>query len=153
MDHSPPILDLDLIQEPVHPTAWTSFPPGGAECTFLGVTRPEWHESHGQLTALKYEAHESMARAELQKLAEEAASRWAPLAIRIHHAIGTVRIGEASVVIQVVCGHRAEAFEACRWLIDELKTHVPIWKQELWENGASWSQGTRLMTDTAVTES
>lgn len=85
-----------------------------------------------------------MAREALDQLAEQALHRWSPLAIRIHHALGPVHIGEASVVIQVVCLHRAEAFEACHWLIDELKTHVPIWKQEIWKAGTSWSHGTSL---------
>ncbi len=62
--------------------------------------------------------------------------------VRIHHAVGEVPVGEASVLVQVVCGHRAKAFEACRFLIDRLKATAPIWKQELWADGTSWSKGT-----------
>ncbi|MEE2907144.1 MAG: molybdenum cofactor biosynthesis protein MoaE [Planctomycetota bacterium] len=144
MKDNAPIIDLALVNTPVLPQTWTPFPPGGAECTFLGITRPETHAQHGPLIALDYEAHEVMAREILEQLAKQTLHQWSPLAIRIHHALGPVRVGEASVVIQVVCLHRAEAFEACRWLIDELKTRVPIWKRETWEAGSSWSKGTSL---------
>lgn len=143
-----PIIDLDLVITPVQVRPWKPFPPGGAECTFHGRTRPETHEQHGPLVALEYEAHEPMALAELDRLAHVALDRWSPLALRVHHALGPVPVGEASVVIQVVCGHRAAAFDACRWLIDEIKNRVPIWKRETWQDGSSWSRGTPLVAST-----
>ena len=146
MNHSQVITDIHLSQEPVRISTWTPFPLGGAECSFLGVTRPDHHEDHGDLIALEYEAHEVMALSAMHALAEEATRRWSLLAVRSHHALGPVRIGEASVAIQVVCGHRPEAFEACRWLIDELKSQVPIWKKERWQDGSSWSEGTPLIS-------
>jgi len=140
------ILDIQLVHQPVEIAAWSPFPPGGAECTFLGVTRPEQHEHHGELQALDYEAHESMAVDEMKRLADQAVQQWTLLAVRMHHALGRVPTGQASVVIQVVSGHRPESFEACRWLIDELKRQVPIWKRECWNTGTSWSEGTPLTT-------
>jgi molybdopterin synthase catalytic subunit len=63
------------------------------------------------------------------------------LAVRMHHALGEVPPGEASVLVQVVCGHRDMAFAACRFLIDELKAKAPIWKREQWTDGSTWSAG------------
>ena len=115
---------------------------GGGECVFLGRTRGELHPEHGALLRLRYEAYGSMAEGVLRELAEEAVERFGCLLVRVHHAVGVVDIGEASVLVQVVCGHRGEAFEACRFLIDELKKRVPIWKKEEWADGTSWSEGT-----------
>lgn len=77
----------------------------------------------------------------LGALAEDAASRWPCLAIRIQHSLGTVAVGQASVCIEVVCPHRDEAFTACRWLIDELKATSPIWKRQCWSDGSTWVDG------------
>ena len=145
MEGVDPIIDLAIQGTPVKPLDWVPCIPGSAECTFMGTTRPESHEHYGPLVALVYEAHESMALAEMTRLVEEAQEQWSPLAVRIHHAVGPVPVGSTSVVIQVVCRHRDESFAACRWLIDELKSRVPIWKQETWKNGSSWSAGTPLV--------
>ena len=64
--------------------------------------------------------------------------------IQVHHSIGTVGIGEASVVIAVCSDHRDESFLACRYLIDTLKQRVAIWKKEMWTDGNTWSEGTPL---------
>lgn len=130
------------MRGPVRDESWAPFPqPAGAECVFLGRTRAETHPQNGKLTMLRYEAYEDMARRLLNDLAQEAVTMFGCLAVRIHHAMGDVPVGEASVCVNVVCGHRAKAFEACRFLIDSLKESVPIWKQEVWERGSTWSKG------------
>ncbi len=122
--------------------ASTSTGDGGGVCVFVGKTRTEPNDTHGQLKHLDYEAHESMAIAQMQKLAVVARQRWSICSIALCHRVGTVGIGESSVVIGVASGHRDESFQACRWLIDELKREVPIWKREVWESGeTSWSPG------------
>ena len=90
---------------------------------------------------LAYEAHESMARKEMQRLAEEAGERYDLLRVAMIHRIGIVPVSEASVIIGVASAHRAPAFEASRWLIDELKVSVPIWKQEHYADGSTEWQG------------
>ena len=140
-----PTIDIQIIDRPVRYMAVDAFPENaGAECVFLGRTRSDNHEQHGDLVELSYEAYEPMAQAELQRLADQATQQFDCLFIRIHHAIGVVPIAEASVLVQTVCGHRAESFDACRFLIDELKKSVPIWKQERWADGTTWSSGTAV---------
>ncbi len=112
----------------------------GGDCVFVGRTRNEQHETNGPLKRLSYEAHDTMALVQMKRLVAAARERWPISSVVLAHRVGDVEIGEASVVIGVSCGHRAEAFDACRWLIDELKKEVPIWKREVWETGAtSWS--------------
>ena len=113
----------------------------GGECVFLGRTRRETHPDHGALVRLSYHAYESMARRTLVELAETTARRFRCHVVRIHHALGEVPPGGASVMIQVACAHRAEAFDACRSIIDQLKRTAPIWKQERWADGTTWSEG------------
>ena len=137
-----PVLDIAFRSVPV-----TYEPPpfigmGGGEAVFLGRTRRETHPDHGPLLALEYEAYESMALKQLDAMARETAHRHEALFVRIRHSLGRVPVGAASVLIQVVCGHRGEAFVACRALIDRLKTEAPIWKREVWERGeATWPEG------------
>ena len=108
--------------------------PGGV-VTFEGVTRFERDEEHGDLTRLIYEAYRPMAERQLALLAEEARRRWPIQRLVILHRLGEVRVGETSVLIIVACAHRAEAFEACRWLIDSIKKDVPIWKKDVYADG------------------
>ncbi len=136
-------IDVQILDRPVRAHAVRPFPESaGAECAFLGRTRKEEHPQHGTLRRLSYEAYVPLARRTLDELAESAARQFNCDVVRIHHAVGEVPVGEASVLVQVVCGHRAKAFEACRFLIDRLKSTVPIWKREQWADGTSWSQGT-----------
>lgn len=113
----------------------------GAECVFLGRTREETHETYGPLVRLSYEVYEPMATKVLRQMASDAAAEFGCLAVRIVHAQGDVAVGEASVVIQVATGHRGESFEACRYLIDRLKTDLPVWKREVWKNGETFVEG------------
>ena len=118
----------------------------GGECIFVGRTRPEKNQKHGALVALSYDCYEEMAERELRKLAEEAINRFEIRHVCITHSVATVPIDEASVVIAVSSDHRDDAITACRFLIDLLKQRVPIWKQEMWEDGTTWPIGTPLVT-------
>lgn len=139
--NSDPIIDVQLVNHPVKVSAIEPFPAqGGAECVFLGRTRMEIHPDHGDLVRLEYEAYSPMAIAQLEDLSQQSIDKFDCLAVRLHHAIGKVEIGEASVLVQVATGHRDKSFEACRFLIDQLKQVVPIWKREIWEDGFTWSE-------------
>lgn len=130
-----------------HPVSYIESPVqdgGGGECVFLGRTRREVHPEHGELLKLSYEAYLPLAERTLRDLAEMAVQRFGCLFVRIHHAIGEVPVGAASVIVQVVCGHRAEAFDACRFLIDSLKKEAPIWKREVWADGTTWARGEQV---------
>jgi molybdopterin synthase catalytic subunit len=111
----------------------------GAVAIFLGTTRAERHPDGRALVALEYEAYADMATAQLRDLAERARARWPVLRLAVLHRTGRVPVGEPSVLIAVATPHRAESFEACRWLIDTLKSEAAIWKKEIWSDGSgSW---------------
>src|SRR4051794_25038648 len=97
---------------------------------FLGTTRAESHATSGELIALDYEAYEEMALDQLRKLATDARSRWPIVKLAILHRVGRVAVAEPSVIIAVSTPHRADAFDACRFIIDQLKKDVAIWKKE-----------------------
>ena len=108
----------------------------GAIATFSGTTRIS---SRGRrVTRLEYEAYEGMAENVMRGIAEELRTRYNVSDVAIHHRIGTVGIGETSVVIAVSAPHRAEALAACRDAIDALKERVPLWKKEIYEGGEEW---------------
>lgn len=108
-------------------------PAAGAVVLFLGTTR---EMTDGKRTvSLDYECYPEMAERKLVELEAEARRRWPVTECAIVHRLGNVPLGEASVAVAVSCPHRAEAFEAGRWLIDTLKAEVPIWKKENWADG------------------
>ncbi len=109
----------------------------GAINLFVGTVRDNTQQR--RVVRLEYEAYAPMAIREMQKLAEQACEKWQIQGIAIHHRIGTLHIGEIAVIIAVATPHRAEAFEACQWLIDTLKQTVPIWKKEIFEDGSVWA--------------
>ncbi|QDU90138.1 Cyclic pyranopterin monophosphate synthase [Pirellulimonas nuda] len=108
-------------------------PRAGAAVLMLGVTR-EW-TGDLQTTHLSYEAHRSLAEAELARLESEARERWPLVGCWIVHRLGEVPLGQTSVAIAASSPHRDDAFAAARWLIDTLKQRVPIWKQENFADG------------------
>ena len=120
-------------------------PRGGGVCTFEGLTRPEHHPEHGELVCLRYEAAEPLATRRMKILATEIARHHELHHIQIEHAIGEVAVGEASVRIITIADHREAAFTACRESIDRLKSEIPIWKQECWRTGATWSESTSVL--------
>lgn len=110
-------------------------PGAGAVVSFVGLTRD--HHLGRRVLGLEYEAHEILAKKMLEKLRDEAIQRFGLVRAAIHHRLGRVEIGEASVVIAVSSAHRAAAFDGCRFLIDALKTNVPIWKKEFYADGSA----------------
>ena len=108
----------------------------GAIATFVGTTRSR---SRGRdVVRLEYEAYEGMAEAEMERIAAALRERHDIVDVAIHHRVGSVEIGETSVVIAVSAAHRAAALEACREAIDTLKQTVPLWKKELYVGGEQW---------------
>ena len=114
-------------------------PEDGAIVIFEGIVR---NHSRGRRTLyLDYEAYEGMALEKLRELAAQARQNFPIRTLALVHRLGRLEIGESSVLIAVFSGHRAAAFDACRWLIDTLKRTVPIWKKEYFEDGAVWADG------------
>lgn len=123
-----PIDVAELLAQVVRPQA-------GAVVLFLGTTR---ELTQGRRTLhLHYDCYPQMARGQLEQLEEAARSRWALTEAAIVHRLGRVDLAEVSVAVAVSAPHRAEAFAAGQWMIDELKRIVPIWKQEHWDDGSS----------------
>jgi len=90
---------------------------------------------------LEYEGYEPMALKEMEKLIAQAREQFEIESVGIVHRLGKLEIGETSVVISVAAPHRRAAFEACEWLIKELKRTVPIWKKEVYADGETWIEG------------
>lgn len=112
----------------------------GAINLFLGTTR-QWTRGMETLH-LEYEAYEGMAVEEMQRIAREAVKRWPVEKIALHHRTGVVGVAESSVLIGVSTPHRADSFDATRFLIDSLKETVPIWKCERYASGeVEWVRG------------
>jgi molybdopterin synthase catalytic subunit len=108
----------------------------GAIATFSGTVR---RESRGrEVTRLEYEAYAEMAEDVMAQLARDLEARYDLSAVAIHHRVGTLEIGEASVVIAVSAPHRQDALAACKDAIDRLKEAVPLWKKEVYEGGEEW---------------
>jgi molybdopterin synthase catalytic subunit len=129
-----------LTREPIDLAALHApSPADGAVCVFAGVVRDT--NAGRRVRFLEYEAYEEMALGQMQELAAEARRRWPVSEVRLVHRLGRLEIGEASVAVAAAAPHRAEAFEACRFLIDTLKRQVPIWKKEHFEGGACWVEG------------
>ena len=134
-------MTIDLIQIRPTPLAtshaieFVTDPRAGGIDVFLGTTRDETSPEGRALIALDYEAYEQMALEQMRKLAGRARDKWPIVKLALLHRIGRVAVGEPSVVIAVSTPHRAQAFEACRFLIDELKRDIAIWKKEVWSDG------------------
>jgi molybdopterin synthase catalytic subunit len=107
----------------------------GACVCFEGWVRD--HNDGAAVTALEYEAHRSIAETEGQKILDEARERFAILSARCEHRVGKLEIGDCAVWVGVTAAHRGAAFDACRYIIDETKHRVPIWKKEHYRDGQS----------------
>ena len=107
----------------------------GAVVLFLGTVR-EMTDGR-QTLALDYDSYPAMANAKLAELEAEARTRWPVIEAAITHRLGRLEPGEVSVAVAVSCPHRRDAFDAGRFLIDQLKTTVPIWKKENWADGTT----------------
>jgi molybdopterin synthase catalytic subunit len=118
--------------------------PAGAIVDFWGVVRKV--ENGGEIEGIDYEAHGAMAEHQLAMIAEKAVAKFQLARVVIHHRVGFVGVGEASLFLQVAAEHRGAAFEASKWIVDELKQKVPIWKRPKFEKqgrrSASLSEAT-----------
>lgn len=123
-------LDVGAIARRVVP------PECGAIVTLDGFVR-QWTQGRETLY-LTYEAYEPMAIKEMEKLGKTAREKFKIAHVGIVHRLGKLEIGETSVVVSVAAPHRKAAFEACEWLIKELKRTVPIWKKEFYADGETW---------------
>jgi len=114
----------------------------GATTLFLGTLR-NTHEGRG-VTGIEYTAYSAMANAELQRIVAEAVERFGTDRIAVEHRVGTLSLGEASVAIAVAHAHRAPSMDATRYIIEEIKKRVPIWKREHYTDGTrEWVDPTR----------
>lgn len=108
----------------------------GAVVTFVGRVRE--HARDHDVLRLEYEAYPEMVEAKFEAIADEARAKFPIADVAIHHRLGTLDVGDVSVVIAVSAEHRAAAFDACRYAIDRLKRIAPIWKKEFTPDGAIW---------------
>lgn len=111
----------------------------GGIVVFEGVVRDNARGK--QVRYLEYEVYPEMALARIRAIVAEAEQRWQVEHVAVAHRVGRLEIGEASVIVVVATPHRSEAFEACRYIIDTLKTTVPIWKKEIATTGEEWVEG------------
>jgi molybdopterin synthase catalytic subunit len=120
----------------------------GAIVVFDGVVR---NQTRGrQVLYLDYETYEPMALRQLRSLAHSAKEMFAVRHVTIVHRLERMYVGESSILIVVSSAHRAQAFDACRWLIDTIKKQVPIWKNETFADGACWADGEPFPDDISV---
>lgn len=107
----------------------------GAVILFLGTVREMTGDK--QTVALDYDAYPEMAEAKMAELEAEVCEKWPVVEVRIAHRLGHLELGDVSVAVAVSAPHRDQAFEAGRYLIDELKVRVPVWKKENWADGST----------------
>jgi len=133
---------IRLTREPLNRDALieaVSHPGAGGLVVFEGVVRDNARGK--QIRYLEYDAYPEMAEQQIRTIIAEAERHWDVEHVAVAHRFGRLEIGEASVIIVVATPHRAEAFDACRYIIDTLKTTVPIWKKEVATNGEEWVEG------------
>ena len=111
----------------------------GAMTSFVGTVRD--NNLNRRVTHLEYEAYEPLAVKALEQIHREAVAQWPGIRLAVHHRIGRLAIGDASIVIAAASAHRADAFAACRYAIERVKQIVPIWKHEFFEGGDVWIEG------------
>jgi sulfur-carrier protein adenylyltransferase/sulfurtransferase len=115
----------------------------GGVVTFLGIVRQRASDGR-EVSGLSYEAYDEMAVAEFERLAKEVRDRYGAVELAIVHRVGDLRIGDIAVAVVAASAHRAAAFDACEYAIDELKQRAPIWKKEHYVEGdAAWIRAAR----------
>jgi molybdopterin synthase catalytic subunit len=103
----------------------------GGTCVFLGTVRND-----AGVTSIDYSAYESMVVEEIERILAEAHERWPRARVMLQHRLGVIPVGEASIAIAAAAPHRDEAFAACRYVIEEVKKRLPVWKKELRADGS-----------------
>ncbi len=119
----------------------------GAVVSFLGVVRN--HNAGRRVRYLEYDAYEPLAIKVFERIADETRSRWPGVRLALHHRVGRLEVGEASVAIAAASPHRGEAYAACRYAIERVKHIAPIWKHEFFEGGDVWIEGATADPDDA----
>ena len=132
-------IDIKISVDPLQIQScidWVMSPQCGGINVFIGSVR---NVTKGKkVVRLEFEAYESMAINEMNKIAKDVLKKWPVQKILIHHRTGILQTGEVPVIIAVAAAHRDAAFDACRYTIDTLKQTVPIWKKEVFEDGEIW---------------
>lgn len=108
-------------------------PGRGGTALFLGTVR----DDGGDVTGIVYSAYDAMADGELDRIVTEAARQWPDARVAVRHRLGLVATGQASIAIAAAAPHRADAFAACRYVIEEVKRRLPVWKRELHRDGTA----------------
>ena len=114
----------------------------GALSIFMGNVRNVGR--FGNVSEIYYEAYSEMAEEKMREIENETQAKWAIKRLVAFHRIGNLKVGETSIIIGVSSEHRLEAFEACKYIIDNVKSRVPIWKKEISEEGQKWTDGILL---------
>jgi molybdopterin synthase catalytic subunit len=135
--------EVALMSGPLGLTSPENTLGAGAMVEFFGNVRPL--ENGEEIDGIEYEAHREMAEHQLRKIAHEAAERFDLLTIRLHHWVGFVAVGETSLFLRVASAHRGAAFEASRWIVDELKKRVPIWKSVRFRVGSTKAKERQIL--------
>ena len=120
----------------------------GATSLFVGTTRDNFEGK--VVKRLEYEAYESMAVKEIEKVIVQAREKWNLFHIAVHHRTGIVPVRETSIAIAVSSAHRKESLEAVRFLIDTIKATVPIWKKEIYSDGTRWKENSEARSDSVL---
>jgi len=136
---------IQLVSEPAEPPGGEGL---GGVASFLGIVRGR--NVGRSVRWLEYDAYEPLAVRTFARIADEIAAEWPGVRVAIHHRVGRLEIGEASVAIAAASAHRAEAFAACRYAIERVKQIAPIWKHEYFEGGDVWIEGAVADPDDAA---
>jgi molybdopterin synthase catalytic subunit len=138
------MIHAEVVRRPLDPAgllARVGAPEDGAALLFVGIVRD--HADGRPVTGMRYDAYEEMARPVLTEIAREAAGRLGTDRVAVEHRVGGLALGEPSVVIAVSSAHREEAYAASRYVIEEIKKRLPVWKKERYADGdEAWVEGT-----------
>ena len=138
-------LEVDRIAAALADAASDSADSDGAVVTFLGLVRN--HNVGRRVHYLEYEAYEPLALKAFERIGREAAARWPDARLALHHRVGRLEIGEASIAIVVRSPHRGNAYAACRYAIERVKQIAPVWKREFFDGGDVWVEGATANPD------
>jgi molybdopterin synthase catalytic subunit len=132
-------LAIEQVAAALEASAGASAGADGAVVTFLGLVRN--HNVGRRVRYLEYEAYEPLALKAFERIATESHERWPDTRLALHHRLGRLEIGEASIAIAARSPHRANAYAACRYAIERVKQIAPIWKREFFDGGDMWIEG------------
>ena len=138
-------LDLERIAAAVAAAPNVDAASDGAVVTFLGLVRN--HNLGRSVRYLEYEAYEPLALKSFERIASEIGGRWPSARIALHHRVGRLMVGEASIAIATRSPHRGDAYASCRYAIERVKQIAPIWKHEFFDGGEVWIEGATANPD------